>query len=266
MQIYAVASYHNKMECSPTGKLKSGVPPTTMKANTMNLTPLTIREMASNPESLMVGKMILEDASRRSANNSELDKLTDDLDKMQQEIDKIKNMFKIKVSKSTYSAPAEIFSRLARTATVPDVKTVISAAQHKIFVLKSVLRTCEKQRSNKIRAVIAQLEKSIHRANSKINALIGEEQKQWQQKNAEKLEQYRKAEQIKLELDRQKAMRRFRETAQINESKGWFYYPEDLIGGKNLAVPDNSEPQINTDTPAGSDNMANICQTIDVLL
>lgn len=259
-----------------------------------------IEKMKSDPESYDKGKVILEEILNQLSSlqldlksigayvnekgvtywssyempkedTSEIDRLLDHMKRMQEKMDSIKENFKVKISNSMYNSPAEVYGKLAQTSTIPEVKSVVSMAEHKIYVLKSALSTCEKHERNKIKAAIAQLEKAVARAGGKVKDLIKEDNMKVDHKKAKMQNEERKAEKIKIELERQKAMRKSRETAQINEGRQISYYPEELIGNKNLEYFDENldvyyqDIDIDNSSDIGSVEV-NISETIEISL
>ncbi len=253
-------------------------------SNTLFLSPEFIRKMESSPESYCEGKMILEEVLKQLSGNMQdfksvgayvnkegvtywsvseepaginaYDKrLMEDLKEKEFKVDQFKKKFKIKMNKSIYNAPAEVFMRLARAETVPGVKGVISNAHRKIFLLKSGLQSSDSQEKKKMRAAMAQVQKAINRAYGKIEALKNEENMKLKQKKSEKLGLQRKAEQIKAEYKKKKALRHSKEIAQIDEGQPWFYYPQEFMSGHKPDLTDDK-----------NDEYASYCSSYDAEL
>lgn len=206
-----------------------------------------------------------------------INRLIETMKQMEKQMQEIKDKFKVKINSSIYNSPAEVYAKLAQASTIPDVKGVVSTAEHNIYVLKSALGTCDKKDRNKIRAAIAQLEKAVGRAAGKVKDLTNEGNMKAQQKKAKMLNEEKKAERIRIELERQKTMRHSRERAQIEEGRPIFYYPEEFMDKKfeyteeeleayypELAGMDiAASPEISVATESTPVEV-NVCETVEI--
>ena len=164
--------------------------------------------------------------------------------KMQEQLDELQNKFKVMNSNSAFDAPVEIYSKLARARSIPEVKNVASIARYKINKLKAMLRECEDDEKSKIRAAIRQLEKAITRSRRKINDLSEENNLSNEISKAKFNDNKKLDEHKKHELNRRRAIRSVRERAQMNEANPLYYYPQILLNKKNYESKDEPIPTI----------------------
>lgn len=105
-------------------------------------------------------------------------------------------------------------SRLARTATTRDVRSMISKLYANAYMLKSAGSTYEKA---DVKRGVTELEGVIRRAKQKLRNLEEESLAEKQQKKAEQRREAERALRLKIMLNRRKTARRSREYAQVYE-------------------------------------------------
>jgi len=232
-----------------------------------------IDKMSSNEDSYNKGKAILEETLRQLSNsdinlkstgayvdekgitfwntyennndlNNNHDSLLESMKKMQEQVDEIKNKFKVMNTNSAFNAPIDIYSKLARARSIPEVKSVVSTARFKISKLKSMLRDCEDGEKSKIKAAIRQLEKAITRSYRKVRDLSQEKNLAQEKTTAEINEKKKLAEHKNNELHRRRAIRYIRERAQMDEANPLYYYPQILLNKKDNDFKEEPIPTI----------------------
>lgn len=176
--------------------------------------------------------------------NNNHDNIFDTMKKMQEQVDELRNKFKIIKANSALSAPIDIYSKLARARSIPEVKSVVSTARYKISKLKAMLRDCEDNEKNKIKAAMRQLEKAITRSYRKVRDLSQESNLSHEKTTAEIKDNKKLAEHKRNELYRRRAIRHIRERAQMDEANPLYYYPQILLNKKNNDYKDEPIPTI----------------------
>ena len=271
-----------------------------------------LKKMESNSESYNNGKFVLEEVLKQLSNdlnnfdsigayidekgitfwnsykkdkketisNSSNDIMLEAMKNMQQDIDDMKNKLKIMKSKSVFNAPVEVYSKLAQARTVTEVKGVISNTRYRISKLKSMLRSCEENEIKKIKAAINQMEKAITRSYRKIRDLSQEDNIRLEKNKAENTNENKKAEKKNRELEKRRAIRRIRESAQMDEANPLYYYPQMLLNRKKdnfddkdipTYVPENvslnaSMPISTTADISSGSTVVNVLPTIEISL
>lgn len=168
--------------------------------------------------------------------------LAEMMEEARQKAEELRKKFQITVDKSAYNAPSETYTKLAKARTVVNVKGVIADAERRIYNLKLALSLGPEEDRSKVRAALAQMERAVGRAQGKIKDLEGEEDLRLQQKKAEKQQQERHAEQLKMERERRQKLRHVREYGQIVEGKQWYYDPFEYLRMKQAYKPDEPVP------------------------
>lgn len=115
-------------------------------------------------------------------------------------------------------APLEAYARLARAKTQGEVSAASGFARRKILQLQSALRR-DPDNKDCIRAAIRQLQKAVTRAGKKKNDLQREKLTDVRRKKAAKEKQRRKAQRLRQELYRTRALRSIRESGYIREAE-----------------------------------------------
>ncbi len=176
------------------------------------------------------------------------DNFFDAMDKMYKQIEELKNKFKVMDANSAFNAPIDIYSKLARARSIPEVKSVVSTARYKVSKLKAMLRNCEDNEKSKIKAAIRQLEKAITRSYRKVRDLSQENNLSHEKAAAEINDNKKLAEHKKNELLRRRAIRHIRERAQMDEANPLYYYPQILLNKKNNDFKEDSIPAIDIES------------------
>lgn len=115
-------------------------------------------------------------------------------------------------------APLEAYARLARARTQSEVGAASGFARRKILQMQSALRQ-DPDNKDRIQAAIRQLQKAVTRAGRKKRDLQREELTDIRRKKAAEEKQRRKAQQLRQELSRTRAMRSIRESGYMQEAE-----------------------------------------------
>lgn len=115
-------------------------------------------------------------------------------------------------------APMEAYARLARARTQGEVSAASGFARRKIMQLQSAMRQ-DPDNKDRIQAAIRQLQKAVSRAGKKQKDLQREKLTDIQRKKAAAAKQKRKAQQLRQELSRTRALRSIRESGYIREAE-----------------------------------------------
>ncbi len=202
----------------------------------------------SNFEFNSIGAVVSEDSikfwtvyQKNTSQDYVQNSFIDPIKMLQQQGEELKNKFKTMKKNSSFNAPIEVYSKLSRAKSKPEVMNVVSTARANISKLKTMLRDCEDNEKMKIKAMIKQLEKAITRSYRKIRDLSNEESLSQEKRSAEIKEKKRLAAHKNDELNRRRAIRRIRERAQIDEANPLYYYPQILLNKdedrKNEYIP-----------------------------
>lgn len=130
----------------------------------------------------------------------------------------MRERFKLPNTTRYGDAPLEAYARLARARTRSDVNAAAGYAWRRMSQLKAALRQ-DPENAERIRAAIGQLQKAVTRANKKRRDLDREKLIKMRQARAAYQKQHRKAQQLKLELQRRQSMRVIREHGYMREAE-----------------------------------------------
>ncbi|MCI8870370.1 MAG: hypothetical protein HFF39_07505 [Lawsonibacter sp.] len=114
-------------------------------------------------------------------------------------------------------APMMAYARLARAKSKPEVSAATGYARRQIAQLKTAMRQ-DPENAERIRAAINQLQKAVSRGNKKKKDLDREKLMESRRARAQREENLRKAQHLKLELRRRQAMRAIRESGYLREA------------------------------------------------
>lgn len=152
-------------------------------------------------------------AKSGSEEPSPLDELQKEYENMKTMLEKMKettkankenNPYKVKVSKSSYSA-SRVYSRLASASSKGQVQAAMSDARRSIANLRSIASTGTTQERTKARAAISSMQKVLLRGSRKIRRLNEEDLARARKKRAEKKEQELR---LRIELQKKKIARK----------------------------------------------------------
>ncbi len=136
----------------------------------------------------------------------------------QEKAEAMRERFKLPNTTRYGDAPLEAYARLARARTRSDVNAAAGYAWRRMSQLKAALRQ-DPENADRIRAAIGQLQKAVTRANKKRRDLDREKLIKMRQARAAYQKQHRKAQQLKLELQRRQSMRVIREHGYMREAE-----------------------------------------------
>lgn len=114
-------------------------------------------------------------------------------------------------------AAMEAYARLARARSIADVNAASGYARRKIQQLKAA-KNQDSDHARQIQAVINQLKKAVVRGSKKKSDLQREHLSELRAKKLAKEEQKRKAQRLRHELNRTKALRKIRESGYLREA------------------------------------------------
>lgn len=128
-----------------------------------------------------------------------------------------KDKFKIPTNTRYGDRAVEAYARLARARRQSDVSAAAGYARRQIAQLRTAKRQ-DSENSQRIQAVINQLEKAVVRASKKRRDLEQEELTEIRRKRMEKNKQTKDAQRLRQELRHRQALRRLRERGYIKEA------------------------------------------------
>ena len=128
-----------------------------------------------------------------------------------------KDKFKIPTNTRYGDRAVEAYARLARARRQSDVSAAAGYARRQIASLRTAKRQ-DRENSQRIQAVINQLEKAVVRAGKKRRDLEQEELTEIRRKRFEKNKQTKDAQRLRQELRHRQALRRLRERGYIKEA------------------------------------------------
>ena len=179
---------------------------------------MNVSGVSAAPQSPPVPESSSQTAASQNSPRPERPSLYEMIQDAREKADAARDRYTVKSPVRYGDAPIEAYARLSRARTQAQVTSAAGYARRRILQLQSALRQDDGENAQQIKAAITQLRKAVSRAGKKKRNLAQEQLSERRRKKAEEAKQRQKAQRLRQELNKTRALRFIRENGYIHEA------------------------------------------------